>query len=111
MADRLLLRGGSIVTVDPEIGDLPKGDILIEGDTIAAVAPSIEADAEVIDAEGMVVIPGFVDTHRHTWEAAIRNCAPNAIWRCIRSNANWRQRSLRRPVRFTRSCPSRRATR
>jgi 5-methylthioadenosine/S-adenosylhomocysteine deaminase len=77
MADRLLLRGGSIITVDPELGDL-KGDILIEGDTIAAVAPSIEADAEVIDVEGSVVIPGFVDTHRHTWEAAIRNCAPNA---------------------------------
>ena len=77
MADRLLLRGGSIITVDPELGDL-KGDILIEGDTIAAVAPSIEADAEVIDVEGSVVIPGFVDSHRHTWEAAIRNCAPNA---------------------------------
>jgi 5-methylthioadenosine/S-adenosylhomocysteine deaminase len=78
MADRLLLRGGSIITVDPELGDLPKGDVLIEGDTIAAVAPNIEADAEVIDVEGHVVIPGFVDTHRHTWEAAIRNCAPNA---------------------------------
>jgi 5-methylthioadenosine/S-adenosylhomocysteine deaminase len=78
MADRLLLRGGSIITVDPELGDLPKGDVLIEGDTIAAVAPNIEADAEVIDVEGHVVIPGFVDTHRHTWESAIRNCAPNA---------------------------------
>jgi 5-methylthioadenosine/S-adenosylhomocysteine deaminase len=78
MADQLLLRGGSIITVDPELGDLPKGDVLIEGDRIAAVAPNIEADAEVIDVEGHVVIPGFVDTHRHTWEAAIRNCAPNA---------------------------------
>ena len=36
------------------------------------------ADAEVIDCSGSVVIPGFVDTHRHTWEAAIRSCAPDA---------------------------------
>jgi 5-methylthioadenosine/S-adenosylhomocysteine deaminase len=78
MADRLLLRGGTVLTVDPDLGDLPTGDVLIEGDTIAQVAPEIDADAEVIDARGHVVIPGFVDTHRHTWEAAIRGCAPNA---------------------------------
>jgi 5-methylthioadenosine/S-adenosylhomocysteine deaminase len=78
MADRLLLRGGTVLTVDPDLGDLPKGDVLIEGDRIAQVAPRIDADAEVVDADGMIVIPGFVDTHRHTWEAAIRGCAPNA---------------------------------
>jgi cytosine/adenosine deaminase-related metal-dependent hydrolase len=78
MGDRLLLRGGHVLTVDPELGDLPTGDVLIEGDTIAAVAPRLDADAEVIDASGHIVIPGFIDTHRHTWEAAIRGCAPNA---------------------------------
>jgi 5-methylthioadenosine/S-adenosylhomocysteine deaminase len=78
MVDRLLLRGGHVLTVDPEIGDLPNGDVLIEGDTIAAVAPNVDADAEVVDATGKIVIPGFIDTHRHTWEAAIRGSAPNA---------------------------------
>jgi 5-methylthioadenosine/S-adenosylhomocysteine deaminase len=78
MANRLLLRGGHVLTVDPQLGDLPEGDILIDGDTIAAVEPEIDADAEVIDVSGDIVIPGFVDTHRHTWEAAIRGCAPNA---------------------------------
>jgi cytosine/adenosine deaminase-related metal-dependent hydrolase len=78
MGDRLLLRGGHVLTVDPQLGDLPKGDVLIDGETIETVAPSVDADAEVIDATGMIVIPGFVDTHRHTWEAAIRNCAPDA---------------------------------
>jgi 5-methylthioadenosine/S-adenosylhomocysteine deaminase len=78
MTKRTLIRGGHILSVDPAIGDLPKGDILIEDDTIAAVQPEISADAEVIDAEGFLVIPGFVDSHRHTWEAAIRNVAPNA---------------------------------
>ena len=78
MPDRLLLRGGTVLTVDPDLGDLPEGDVLIEGDRIAQVAPRIDADAEVIDASGRIVIPGFVDTHRHTWETAIRNSAPNA---------------------------------
>src|SRR6266511_3779112 len=71
MGDRLLLRGGHVLTVDPELGDLPTGDVLIEGDTIAGVAPHLDADAEVIDVSGQIVIPGFVDTPRHT-DAAIR---------------------------------------
>jgi 5-methylthioadenosine/S-adenosylhomocysteine deaminase len=79
MGDRLLLRGGHVLTVDPDLGDLPKGDVLIDGDRIAEVAPQVDADAEVVDAGGKIVIPGFVDTHRHTWEAAIRGCAPDAI--------------------------------
>lgn len=77
MSSRILLRGGQIISMDPEIGDLT-GDVLIEDDRIAAVEPSIDAEAEVIDATGRIVIPGFVDSHRHTWEAAIRGCAPNA---------------------------------
>src|SRR5690606_34765008 len=79
MAERRLLRGGIVLSMDPEIGDLPKGDVLIEGDRIAAVGPDLgETDAEVIDASGRIVLPGFIDTHRHTWETAIRGCAPNA---------------------------------
>src|SRR5690606_20354991 len=77
---RLLLRGGTVVTMDPGLGDLSSGDVLVDGDTIAAVAPRIDADvdAEVIDCSGKIVVPGFIDSHRHTWEAAIRGCAPNA---------------------------------
>ncbi|WP_328351528.1 amidohydrolase family protein [Streptomyces sp. NBC_00445] len=78
MTDRTLLRAGHIISMDPGIGDLPKGDILIEDGRIAAVRPEIDADAEVLDMTGRIVIPGFVDTHRHTWEASIRNVAPDA---------------------------------
>ncbi|MCW6005423.1 amidohydrolase family protein [Micromonospora sp. CPCC 205371] len=78
MPDRILLRGGHILTMDPALGEIPEGDILIEGERIAAVDRHIDADAEVVDVSGRIVIPGFVDTHRHTWEAAIRGCAPNA---------------------------------
>lgn len=77
MTEKTLIRGGTVLSMDPQIGDLT-GDVLIEDGTIAAVEPSISADAEVIDATGDIVIPGFVDTHRHTWEAAIRGCAPNS---------------------------------
>ena len=75
---KILLKGGTVLSVDPDIGDRTTGDVLIEDDKIAAVEASIDADAEVVDCTGKIVIPGFVDTHRHTWEAAIRNCAPNA---------------------------------
>jgi 5-methylthioadenosine/S-adenosylhomocysteine deaminase len=78
MADRILVRGGNVITVDPKLGDIPGGDVLIENGKIAEVGKDLSADAEVIDATGNIVIPGFVDSHRHTWETAIRNCAPNA---------------------------------
>jgi 5-methylthioadenosine/S-adenosylhomocysteine deaminase len=75
---KVLLKGGTVLSVDPDVGDLQTGDVLIEDDRIAGVEADIDADAEVVNCAGKIVIPGFVDTHRHTWEAAIRNCAPNA---------------------------------
>jgi 5-methylthioadenosine/S-adenosylhomocysteine deaminase len=72
--DRLLIRGGTVLSMDPEIGELFGGDILIDGNKIAQVGPQLAAaDAEVIDATGMIVMPGFVDTHRHIWEGVLRN--------------------------------------
>jgi 5-methylthioadenosine/S-adenosylhomocysteine deaminase len=75
MSNRTVIRGGTVLSMDRDIGDLPRGDVLIEDGVIVAVEPIIGADAEIIDAEGCIVIPGFVDTHRHTWQAAIRGCA------------------------------------
>jgi 5-methylthioadenosine/S-adenosylhomocysteine deaminase len=75
---KVLLKGGTVLSVDPDVGDLQTGDLLIEDDRITGVEASIDADAEIVNCAGKIVIPGFVDTHRHTWEAAIRNCAPNA---------------------------------
>lgn len=79
MADRRVLRGGVVLTMDPDIGDLAKGDVLIDGDTIVEVGPDLDVgDAEEIDVRDKIVIPGFIDTHRHTWETAIRGCAPDS---------------------------------
>ena len=56
-----------MLTMDGELGELPVGDVLIEDGGIEAVAPSLEIDdAEVLDASGCVVMPGFVDTHTHS---------------------------------------------
>ncbi|HEY8632902.1 MAG TPA: amidohydrolase family protein, partial [Candidatus Limnocylindrales bacterium] len=78
MADRILIRGGTVLTQDSELGEMPATDVLVEGDKIAAVGRDLPADgAMVIDATGDVVIPGFVDSHRHTWETSIRTCAPD----------------------------------
>jgi 5-methylthioadenosine/S-adenosylhomocysteine deaminase len=78
MPDRKLIKDAIVITMDPELGELPRADILIEDDRIVAVGPDLEvADAQVIDAAGDIVIPGFIDTHRHTWETSIRTSAPD----------------------------------
>jgi 5-methylthioadenosine/S-adenosylhomocysteine deaminase len=70
---RTLIRGGMVVSADPAVGDLRQGDVLIEDGRIAAVAATVDAaGAEVVDAAGKIVLPGFVDTHRHTWQTAFR---------------------------------------
>ena len=78
MSNRTLIKGGIVLTQDDKLGELPKADILIEDDRIEAVGPDLDAaEADVIDAGGDIVIPGFIDTHRHTWETSIRTCAPD----------------------------------
>lgn len=71
---RMLIKGGTVVTMDPQIGDLDTGDVLVEDGLISAVGTSLEAgpDAEVIDAAGMIVMPGLVNGHIHTWQTALR---------------------------------------
>jgi 5-methylthioadenosine/S-adenosylhomocysteine deaminase len=71
---RILIRDGRVLSLDPDIGDFDRADVLIEGERIVEVRPDLGvADAEVIDASGMIVLPGFVDTHRHLWEGILRN--------------------------------------
>jgi 5-methylthioadenosine/S-adenosylhomocysteine deaminase len=74
---RMIIRNGFIVSLDPELGQLPGGDILVEDGKIVSVGRDLDAgDAEVVDANGMIVIPGFVDTHRHTWQTPVRGVLP-----------------------------------
>lgn len=82
----ILLSGGAVVTMDPTVPDLDAGDVLIVGDTIRAVGADLRTDPEhaaiaasalVIDTRGSIVSPGFVDTHRHAWEAQLRRSIPD----------------------------------
>lgn len=74
--NRILIRGGHILTIDARLGELPRGDILVEGTKIAAIAPKLDvSDAEIVDASGKIVMPGLVDTHRHIWQTVLRNIA------------------------------------
>lgn len=71
-ARRTLFKGATILPMDDASADLPCGDLLVEADRIAAIAPGLQVDdAEVVDAAGMVLCPGFVDTHRHTWQTPL----------------------------------------
>jgi 5-methylthioadenosine/S-adenosylhomocysteine deaminase len=75
---RTLIRNATILSMDPNVGDFPRGDILIDGSKIAAISRSIPAeDAEIVDAANQIAIPGFVDTHRHTWESLLRATGPD----------------------------------
>lgn len=79
---RILLTGGAVVTMDPGVADLPTGDVLIEGDRITAVGPDLRAHgaadgAVVVDTAGAIISPGFVDTHRHAWQAQMRRTIPD----------------------------------
>lgn len=70
---RLLIRGGRVVTMDDALGDLPVGDVLVVGDRIIDVSPRIDAAVdEVIEATGMMVFPGLIDTHAHMWQTPLR---------------------------------------
>lgn len=68
-----LVRGGYVATFDPEVGDLRRADVLVRDGAIAAIGPDLDAGdgAAVIDAQGKVVLPGLVDTHRHVWQSAV----------------------------------------
>ena len=77
--DELLLKGGYVLTMDPEIGDLAVGDVLVRDGQIIEIGTSLVApEAEIIDASDMVIMPGFVETHWHMWNSSWRGMANDA---------------------------------
>ena len=77
---RYIIRGGSVMSMDPQVGDFAKGDVLVEGKKILAVGPNLHAgDADVIDARGRIVMPGFIDTHHHQFETALRSFLADGV--------------------------------
>jgi len=75
---RILLKDATIVSMDGAVGDFDRGDLLIDGDRIAAIGRDLEAaDAEAVDMRGRILIPGFVNAHMHTWQTGLRGVAAN----------------------------------
>jgi len=80
-ARHIVLRGGTIITMDPALGDFATGDVHIQGKRIVEVGRNLRvpAGADVIDAAGTILIPGFVDCHRHSWSAQFRRIIPDGL--------------------------------
>src|SRR6266436_2987167 len=78
---RYVIRGGYVMSMDPAVGDFAPGDVLVEGTKILAVGPNLKPGhgAGVIDATGRIVMPGFIDTHHHQFETALRSFLANGI--------------------------------
>nr|WP_283771480.1 amidohydrolase family protein [Chelatococcus sp. YT9] len=76
MTRPILFRNATVITMDPALGDMRNCDVLVEDGKIAAVRPKIDAPvANVIDCTDQIILPGFIDTHRHTWQCLLRNTA------------------------------------
>jgi cytosine/adenosine deaminase-related metal-dependent hydrolase len=82
----ILLTGGAVVTMDTDEPDLASGDVLFVGSRITAVGVDLRSDpahsaaaasALTIDTRGSIVSPGFVDTHRHSWQTQLRRSIPD----------------------------------
>lgn len=74
--NRTLIKGGCVITMNSHTQIFNKADVLIENNRIAAIAPELEIeDCAVINAEGMIVMPGLIDTHRHIWQSALKGTA------------------------------------
>ena len=72
-----LIRHATVLSMDPQIGELSDADIELRDGVIVAVGKGLMAPgAQLLEASGMIVIPGLVDTHWHLWNSLLRNSAP-----------------------------------
>jgi cytosine/adenosine deaminase-related metal-dependent hydrolase len=81
-ASRILLKGGVVLTLDPQVGDFAEADVLIEGGRIREIRPNIAASPEavaVVDAANRIVLPGFIDTHSHSYQGLLRGMLANGL--------------------------------
>jgi 5-methylthioadenosine/S-adenosylhomocysteine deaminase len=76
---RKLLKGGIVLSLDPNVGDFEVADVMIEGNKIVAVGPNLPVRGQVIDCTGTIVMPGFVTTHHHQYETLMRSVIPDGL--------------------------------
>lgn len=73
----LLLRGGTILTLDGRASVLPESDLLIEDGRIAEIGPSLDAPpgTEVVDVRDCLILPGLIQGHVHLGQTLFRGLA------------------------------------
>ena len=79
---RILIKGGVVLTLDRDVGDFGEADVLIEDGKIREVRPNIAVSgdaAAVVDAANRIVIPGFIDTHSHSYQGLLRNILTRGV--------------------------------
>jgi 5-methylthioadenosine/S-adenosylhomocysteine deaminase len=70
---RTIIKNATLLSMDPAVGDLADADILVDGETIAAIGPNLNVDgADIVDGRHRIVMPGLVNAHIHTWEFQLR---------------------------------------
>ena len=74
-----ILKGGVVLTMDPEKGNFEKADVLIEGSKIKAIGSNLGRNGEVIDCSGMIVMPGFINTHHHQYQTITRSVLSDGL--------------------------------
>ncbi len=76
----VLFRNAYVMTMDPELGDIANGDVLVKDGKIAGVGKNlVPAGARVVDAGNMIVMPGLVETHWHMWNSLLRSMAGDEV--------------------------------
>src|ERR1700733_14175298 len=75
---RTLFKGGTVLTLDPKVPNLPIGDVLVDGDRITALGANLQVDdVQVIDAADSIVMPGLIDARHHMWLGVMRRMMPD----------------------------------
>lgn len=76
MVRKILIKGAVVLTMDDRLGNYQQADILIHDSKLIAIRPDMDfADVEIIDAHGLIAIPGLIDTHRHVWQSPLQGIA------------------------------------
>jgi cytosine/adenosine deaminase-related metal-dependent hydrolase len=105
MADQtsVVLRGGTVLTLDAQHTVLQGADVLVTGDRVAAVGPdlAVPEGTREIDARDGIVMPGMIDTHRHMWQTAMRGYGADwtltqyFVWYYLESGKHFRPQDVR----------------
>jgi cytosine/adenosine deaminase-related metal-dependent hydrolase len=90
-----LIQGADLLTMDPKLGEIERADVLISQGKITAIGPNLKvADAEIVPARGMILMPGMCDGHRHLWQAIDLGAVVKTEPQRYRTYGEWKARLL-----------------